>query len=122
MCAEGASGEKDFLFNKLNDFRVDSDDGKKPKFAFRLPGIGLVCREAWILAVGFPNRNNSRVRSLEALIRRGQALPMHAYKRSSGRVNNTSYAMAFLREYILTNSQRSPVTTELYVVWRAACA
>ena len=86
VCAEGASGENECLYNKLNDFRVDSDDGKKPTFTFRLSGIGEVCREAWILgevcrevwilAVGFPNRNNSRVRMLEARIRQGKPLSM----------------------------------------------
>ena len=50
--ADGASGENEFLFNKLNDFRVDAEDDKKPKFEFRLAGLGVVCREAWILAVG----------------------------------------------------------------------
>ena len=117
LCADGASGENEFLYNKLNDFRVDSDDGKKPTFTFRLAGIGRVCREAWILAAGFPNRNNSRVRMLEATIRQGKPLPMPARKNSCGRVTNTSFALAFLQNYILENSQRSPVTTELCVIW-----
>lgn len=116
VCADGASGENEFLFNKLNDFRIDSEEDKKPTFSFRLPAIGPVCRQAWILACGFPNGNNSRVRMLEARIRRGQPCPMRA-KRKLGRVlNNTSYALAFLRDYILNNSQRSPVDTELYVI------
>ena len=75
--AGGACCENEFLYKKLNDFRVDSEDAnQKTKFAFRLTGLGLVCREAWILAVGFPNRNNSRVRMLEAGIRRGQPAPI----------------------------------------------
>ena len=50
--AEVASGENEFLFNKLNDFHVDAEDDKKPKFEFRLTGLGVVCRAAWILAAG----------------------------------------------------------------------
>ena len=115
--ADGAAGENEFLYNKLNDFRVDNDHGKKPKFDYRLPGIGLVCREAWILAAGFPNRNNSRVRMLEARIRQGKPLLMHASKKSTATLNSTTYTLAFLQDYILNNSQRSPVTTELYVIW-----
>ena len=122
VCAEGAPGENEFLFNKLNDFRVDSDDGRKPTFAFRLTGIGLVCREAWILAVGFPNGNNSRVRMLEARIRRVQPLSMRVNQKFSGPLTNTSYTLAFLQDYILKNSQKSPVTTELCVILLAVCA
>ena len=122
MCAEGASYENEFLYNKLNDFRVDSDDGKKPTFTFRLAGIGEVCREAWILAVGFPNRNNSRVRMLEARIRQGKPLSMIGKKKSTPVMSNTTYALAFLRNYILENSQRSPVTTELCVICLALCS
>ena len=122
VCADGASGENEFLYNKLNDFRVDSDNGKKPKFIFRLAGIGEVCREAWILALGFPNRNNSRVRMLEARIRQGKPFSMIATKKSHAVVDNTAFALAFLRNYMLENSQRSPVTTELCVIWLAVLA
>ena len=110
--AEGASGENEFLYNKLNDFRVDAEDHKKPKFEFRLAGLGVVCREAWILAVGFPNRNNSRVRMLEACIRQGKPAPIRDGRKSKRALTNTAYVFAFLQEYILKHSQPSPVTTE----------
>ena len=99
----------------LNEFRVDSDDGKKPTFEYRLPGIGRVCRGAWILCAGFPNHNNSRVRSIEATIRSGRGMrPREARKKKKSRaLDSTSHAYAFLQEYILNNSQRSPVHTEL---------
>ena len=60
FCTDGSEGENEFLFAKLNEFRVDDGKGK-PIFQYRLPGEGMVCRAAWILAAGFPNRNNSRV-------------------------------------------------------------
>lgn len=122
MCADGASGENEFLYNKLNEFRIDSDDDKKPTFAYRFAGLGEVCREAWILLVGFPNRNNSRVRMLEARIRQGKTFSMIKRKNPRPLMNNTDFALAFLRDYILENSQRSPVTTELCVHFLALCA
>ena len=120
--AGGASAENEFLYNKLNNFRVDSPDASiKPKFAFTLPGLGEVCRAAWILAVGFPNRNNSRVRMLEARIRRGQPAPSRDGRNPLVGLTNTSYVYAFLQHYILKNSQPSPVTTERFVIFMAVC-
>ena len=118
LLPDGSSGEKEFIYTKLCEFRVDADDDGKPSFEFRLPTIGAVCREAWILALGFPNRNNSRVRSLEAAIRRGQTLAPPKIARKKG-LTSTDIAKAFITNYILKNSQRSPVTTDLYV--RTGC-
>ena len=111
---DGVSDEKAFIYAKLCEFRVDREDGGKPNFEYRLPTIGAVCREAWILAVGFPNRNNSRVRNLEATIRRGDTLPPPNIDRSK-RLTSTDIGKASVVNYILKNSQHSPVTTDLYV-------
>lgn len=116
MClslVDGPSGENEYIFAKLSEFTVDPEHGGKPIFEFRLPSIGIVCREAWILALGFPNRNNSRVRNLEALIRRGQPLPPPRKKIKRG-ITSSELGQAFLINYILKHSQRSPVTTDLY--------
>ena len=119
LCAcdptDGAAGENDYIYHKLNEFRVDCEDGsKKPTFDYRIAGVGSVCRAAWILCAGFPNRNNSRVRSLEATIRSGKRMAPRKERRiRSGGLDSTSHAIAFLKNYILNNSQRSPVHTEM---------
>ena len=110
----GKDGENEFIFTKLNEFRVDNDHGAKPTFQYRLAGVGLVCREAWIMCAGFPNRNNSRVRNLEAIIRRGETIEPRKTRKFTG-LNSTTHAVAFLTDYVLKNSQRSPVSTDLYV-------
>ena len=113
MCVDGPAGENEYIFAKLSEFVVDSEDGGKPRFEFRLPKIGVCCREAWILALGFPNRNNSRVRRLEALIRSGKSLPNRSYNRLDRGLRSSDLGQAFLVDYILKHSQRSPVTTDL---------
>ena len=93
---------------------MDCSNGGKPKFEYRIAGLGKVCRSSWILAAGFPNRNNSRVRSIEASIRRGETFDSKpGRKRISLGLNSTTYALAFLEAFILENSQRSPVSPEL---------
>ena len=114
LLPDGPAGEKPFICTKLCEYRVDPEDNGKPSFEFRIPTIGTVCREAWILAVGFPNRNNSRVRDLEARIRRGETMPTPKTTVLKKGLTSTDIARAFIKNYILTNSQRSPVTTELY--------
>ena len=110
---DGAKGENQYIYTKLNEFRVDSEDGKKPYIDYRLPGVGIVCRSSWILCAGFPNRNNSRVRRLEAKIRSSLPLSPQRLRKRSKALHASDYAMAFLENFILKNSQRSPVTTEL---------
>ena len=119
MClfaSDGPAGENEYIFAKLSEFTVDAEDGGKPRFEFRLPSIGVVCREAWILALGFPNRNNSRVRSLEAMIRRGESLPRPKNNKINRGLTSSDFGQAFLIDYILKHSQRSPVTTDLCAV------
>ena len=111
---DGQTGENEYLFKRLEEFRVDSENGKKPTFKYTIAGLGQVCRPAWILAVGFPNRNNSRVRNMEARIRAGRGMtPRVEHRRKPVAVDSTQHALAFIREHILANSQRSPVHTEL---------
>ena len=111
---DGQIGENEYLFKRLEEFRVDSENGKKPTFKYTIAGLGQVCRPAWILAVGFPNRNNSRVRNMEARIRAGRGMtPRVEHRRKPVAVDSTQHALAFIREHILANSQRSPVHTEL---------
>ena len=112
--ADGPSGENEYLFSQLDKFRVDDPNGGKPKFQYRIPGLGGVCRSSWVLIAGFPNRNNSRVRSIEAKIRRGETFQSQSgRKRNKIGLNSSTYAYAFLEEYILENSERSPVAPEL---------
>ena len=81
------------------------------KFRYFIPGLGPVCRTAWLLTAGFGARNN-RVEKFETKIRRGTVyLPKPQTKKQVG--SRTLYAEAFLNEYILHNSQRSPVTNDL---------
>ena len=83
----------------------------KTKFQYTVPGVGPVCRTAWLLTAGFGSRN-SRVENVEAKIRRGDAfLPKPPLQKFG--TSRTLYAEAFLGEYILANSQRSPVTNDL---------
>ena len=115
--AAGYDGENDWLFWQLRNFCVEVPS-KKPAFQYRLPLIGNVCKSAWVLCAGFPNPKNSRIQRFECSIRRGRTCA--SFERRGSRQNlfrftRTNYAKAFLREYILQNSERSPVTTELYV-------
>lgn len=117
--AGGPRKESPWIFSQLSAFSVPSLVGKKTKFAYRLPGVGAVCRQAWILAAGFPNPNNSRIRSLEKDIRKGvqthaRNITAETYRKRKV-LTATAYAKAFLHAYILGNSEASPSNTELYV-------
>ena len=68
----------------------------------------------FIMCAGYRNRNNSRVRSIEARIRKGElavapALPKQKY------TNASSYARTYMRAYIVQHSQSSPSDTILYL-------
>lgn len=92
------------------------DEGlTRVKFEYRLALVGNVCRQAWVVAAGFPNPENSRIRRVEAAIRRGDKKRGQHYNKITDLVTRGQYGTAFLEEYVLQNSQRSPVTTDLYV-------
>lgn len=103
------------MFSELTTFAVAQGPVKKPQFQYVLPLVGDVCRKCWILCAGYSNENNGRVRSIEAKIRQGHK--GHAIKlpRRRKRVNMSSYARAFMRDYISRFSQSSPADTILYV-------
>ena len=89
---------------------------RKPKFQYRLPLVGDVCRCCWILTAGYKNGNNTRVRKVEASIRRGQHAPSKpAINRRKIALNRSTYAIAFLQEYVFKHSQSSPSAEILYV-------
>ena len=117
MCAGGKSKDTAWVFDQLLNFAEVVDEGRKPKFFYRLPKVGQVCRGAWVQAAGFINPNNGRVRKLEARIRRGDVEPPKlkstAVKTAKGVTNKTLYAKSFLSDYALTHSQRSPVASSL---------
>jgi len=99
------------VFVEIKKFAFTFRKGSKPKFQYVLPVCGKVCRKCWILAVGFKNPNNGRVRSAEALIRKGcQSLPPTISKKGT-QLNRSSYARAFMRDFIWKHNQGSPVDT-----------
>lgn len=110
------AGEKEFLRHQLQSFAVQKAGALKPKFHYRLPLIGDVCRGAWLLAAGFPCTKNSRIANLEAEIRNPHLI-RHTERKFSVRpeklLTRTQFAVAFLEEYILTHSQRSPSSAVL---------
>ena len=83
----------------------------KTEFHYSIPGVGAVCKTAWLLAAGFGARNN-RVDNLEKEIRQG-LLHLPGATSSKFVSSNTLYAEAFCTAYILANSQRSPCTNDL---------
>jgi len=113
------TAEREWLRQQLTGFVVKIAGKKKPKFQYRLPLIGNICRSAWILAAGFPDRKNSRIAILEAEIRN----PTLRAARINGKrmlsfpcktvLTRTQFAVAFLEEYILHHSQRSPSSPDL---------
>ena len=103
------------MYEQLLSFAV-SRGSRKPKFQYRLPLIGPVCRTAWVLAAGYLNPKTSRIVQNEARIRKGFKAPK--VRKSSRRLdllNQTTYMHAFMRDYILKHAQRSPSDTILYV-------
>ena len=109
-------GEKEWLRHQLQSFAVQKPGAKKPKFHYRLPLIGDVCRGGWLLAVGFPSIKNSRIANLEAEIRNPHLLrhtQQKCRKRPQKLLTRTEFAVAFLEEYILTHSQHSPSSAVL---------
>ena len=111
--------ESKWLFHKVLAFKKPSQLGRKCRFQYHLAGFGNVCRAAWLLACGFPNPNNSRVRRMEALIRRGvKQLPPRKVPGPRAKVSRFwlyEHAVAFLANYVLTHSEHSPVSPTLYV-------
>ena len=83
---------------------------------YRLPEVGVVCRACWILAAGYLNKNNTRVRNTEANIRKGSKAPeTNVFNKRRDKLNLRSYCEAFLVEYIFKASQYSPSDTTLFV-------
>ena len=102
--------ETEWVRKQLLGFAVRIAGKTKPQFHYTLPLIGNVCRAAWVLTAGFPNPNNSRVRRLEAEIRNPDLLHGQISCRVHKKITRTSYANAFLTNYVLKHSERSPVT------------
>ena len=111
---EKVNQETRWVKEQLCGFAVHIPGKTKPKFNYTLPLIGNVCRAAWILTAGFPNPNNSRVRRLECEIRNPNVEQSRlSTRRRKNYITRTSYANAFLTNYILRHSERSPVTSDL---------
>ena len=77
--------------------------------------IALSDSVAWVLAAGFPNPRNRRVQGIEAKLRKyAGRLPKKQTKAKLLRWNTrTNYAKAFLQQYALLHSQKSPSCTTL---------
>ena len=110
----GCSRETEWVYSQLNNFIVSFGCHRKPKFQYGLPLVGNVCRHCWILCAGYRNPNNSRVRNAEACIRKGNSAPP-AKQPKQPRLNDTSYARAFMVDHIFRHAQRSPSDKILYV-------
>ena len=104
------------MYAQCNEFAWSERQGKKPKFQYRLPLLGNVCRRFWVLAAGYLQYPNSRVAQAEACIRQGKHWPEKVVldKRSQA-LNLSTYCIAFLKEYIFKNSQCSPSRNVFYV-------
>jgi len=104
------SADTKWLETEIQKFVVVVPSKKKPLIKYRLPLIGGCCRGAWVLGAGFPNPRNSRVQSIEAKLRKfGGKLPKRQNKAKVFRWNTrTNFARAFLTEYAILHSQRSP--------------
>ena len=104
------SAETKWLEQEIQKFLVVVAGKKKPSIKYRLPLIGGCCREAWVIGAGFPNPRNSRIQGIEAKLRKnGGRLPKRTTKQKVYRWNtHTNFARAFLTEYALMHSQRSP--------------
>ena len=115
VCAGGTSqAEQKWLYAAIKKFAVRIPFRAKLQFQYQLPLIGKCCRESWVQVVGMPNAQNSRVRRIEAKIRKGQLYNTRCVGRPRSTVlTGTQYASAFLTDHILNNSQHSPATTEL---------
>ena len=113
------TAERNWLRQRLSEFVVKIPGKKKPKFQYKLPLIGDTCRPAWILAAGFPTKKNSRIAILEAEIRNPALRKAHnngaSFLGSTSTIalTRSQFAVAFLEEYILKHSQRSPSSTDL---------
>ena len=104
------SAETKWLEAEIQKFVVVVPNKKKPQIKYRLPLIGGCCRAAWVIGAGFPNPRNSRIQGIEAKLRKnGGRLPKRTTKQKVYRWNTrTNFARAFLTEYALMHSQRSP--------------
>ena len=112
--AGGHSRETAWVFGQLSNFTIYHAKPRKPSFRYMLPLVGEVCRPCWILSAGYVNKNNSRVRSVEANIRKGQkGLPAKLPKKIL--TTASSYARAFCREFVRKNNQSSPSDKIKYV-------
>ena len=117
MLSDGCAGETPWVFDQLLNFAVSSGH-RKPKFKYRLPLVGRVCRAAWVLAAGYPNPRTSRILQNEARIRSGFRAPKEPKNsRRLDLLNRTTYMRAFLRDYCLKHGQSSPTDTILYVTY-----
>ena len=98
------------------DFAVSRGPHKKPTFNYRLPLVGHVCRHCWISTAGYVNPNNGRVRTCEADIRKGYKAPRQNFlsKRLTS-TDRSTYARAYLRDYVIKHSQFSPSHNIAYV-------
>ena len=95
------------MFTQLSNFTIDHGANKKPNLRYMLPLVGEVCRSCWIVSAGYLNKNNGRVRGVEADIRKGQkGMPAKLPKKIL--TNASSYARAFCSDYIRQNNQSSP--------------
>ena len=110
----GCAAETPWAFAQITGFMYSVGPQRKPRFQYRLPIVGDVCRPCWILCAGYRNRNNTRIRSIEVDLwegkyNKGVRLPQ---KRP---LNASSYVTAFISEYIFKQSQSSPSDRILYV-------
>ena len=87
---------------------------RKPRFQYVLLLVGAVCRGCWALCVGYLSPRNNRVLSIEAQIRAGRTGPDPKMPRRRP-LTPTSYAVAFMKDYVFKHSQSSPSDNILYV-------
>ena len=109
----GRTAERRWIVDQISKFSVCVEGKKKPEIHYRLPLVGKCCRAAWVQVAGFPNPRNSRVTSIEALVRDpSKRNPIHK-KRNVPFETRTNYCKAFLANYIWLHSQQSPATSDL---------
>ena len=102
------------MFSQLKRSAYSVGVYRKPRFQYQLPLVGAVCRACWTICVGYPRPKNNRVLSIEAKIRAGATGPEPKMPRVRP-LSTTTYAVAFIKEYIFKHSQSSPSDKVLYV-------
>ena len=103
-----------WIHGELLAFVVSRGPNQKPIFRRKLPLVGDVCRTAWVLAAGFQNKENTRIRRVEAVIRRGTVWkPQPDINPRELDLNLSTYARDFVTDKVIKHSQYCPVDKKL---------